>query len=130
MRKNGFTLVELLVSIALVALLGGIAVVSYQTFFSSSEETYYKTIESNIMLAASDYFSDHREELPVGDGHSNVLIKDLVSARYIDQIVDSKGQSCNDGVVYAYREDNKYKYEVCLYSCGNHISKGNHCSTN
>ena len=130
MKKNGFTLVELLVSIALVALLGGIAVISYQTFFSSAEETYYKTIESNIMLAASDYFTDHRDELPVGDGYSDVSINKLVSARYIEQVVDSNGKSCNNGTVYAYREDNKYKYEVCLYSCGNHISKGNHCSTN
>jgi prepilin-type N-terminal cleavage/methylation domain-containing protein len=66
MNRKGFTLVELLTAIVIIALLSGLGVISYQSFFKSAEERYYDVMESNIVLAGNDYFEDHREKLQIG----------------------------------------------------------------
>lgn len=121
MNKKGFTLVELLAVIIVMALLGGIGVFGYQVFFRTSEERYYDVIESNILLAGSDYFEDHRSELPIGVEYREVSLNDLISKNYIDPVKDTKGNLCSEGAVYAYREGSKVKYDVCL-TCGNYVS--------
>ena len=128
MNKKGFTLIELLAAIVLIALLGGIGIVSYRTIFKSSEERYYNAIESNMVLAGNDYFEDHRNELPVGSEYKEVTLTTLVNSKYMEEVKDTEGGVCTTGSVFAYRENNKYKYEACL-SCGEYESSGRFCNT-
>lgn len=129
MKRNGFTLIELLAVILIIAMLGGIGIISYRTVFSSAEERYYNSVENSILLAGNDYFEDHRDELPVGDEYRMVLLSTLIDTKYIDSITDTKGLHCSEGGVYAYRENNKFKYEVCLKNCGGYSSHGKYCTT-
>ena len=128
MNKKGFTLIELLAAIVIIALLGGIGIISYRTIFKTAEERYYSAIESNMMLAGNDYFEDHRSELPVGSEYKEVLLSTLVNSKYMEDVKDTKGNICTTGSVFAYRENNKYKYEACL-TCGEYESQGRFCNT-
>ena len=127
-NKKGFTLVEVLVVIVIIALLGGIGVVGYQTFFKTGEERYFDSVESNVLLAANDYFTDHRDQLPTGNEVIEIGLNDLVVDKYVEPIKDSQGNVCDltNAKIYAYRENNKYVYEMCL-KCGNYASKGKYC---
>ena len=124
--NRGFTLVELLTVIVLIAIVSGLAVFGYQRLFGNAEDHYYSALEKNIMLAGSDYYVDHRDKLPVADETREITLGDLVDSRYINPIMDSNGNSCDKGKVYAYRENNRYVYEVCL-ECDNYQSEGKKC---
>ncbi len=127
MKKKGFTLIELLVAIVIIALLSGLGIISYRTVFSTAEEKYYNAIESNILLSGSDYFEDHRNELPTGSDYSTVSLVELIGNKYIEEVVDTEGNLCSNGTVYAYRENSKIRYEVCL-ECGSYKSEGRYCN--
>ena len=126
MNKKGFTLIELLMVIVIISLLGGIAIVGVKVFLSRGEKDYYNILEENMLLAGNDYFSDHRDELPIGSYVNEVSLGELVENKYIEQVVDVTGKACNSGRVYAYKENNKYRYEVCL-ECDDYKSDGKFC---
>ena len=124
--KKGFTLIELLMVIVIISLISVIGVVSFNKFFSVGEKDYYDSLENNIKLAGSDYYIDHRSEFPNLGDISEISLGALVESNYIEPIVDSNGNSCTNGKVYAYKENGKYVYEVCLL-CDNYQSDGNYC---
>ena len=126
-HKNGFTLIEVLAVIVIIGIIGGVGIVAYRTFFKTSEERYYETIESSVLLAGNDYFTDHRGEIPTDNNYSEVSLASLIDAKYMEPIKDSSGNLCTEGMVYAYRDNNKVKYEVCLINCGEYSSKGKYC---
>ena len=128
MNKKGFTLVEVLVTIVIIGLLSGVGIISYQTFFKTGEQRHFEATESDVLLAGNDYFTDHRDELPSGNNISEVSLNDLIVAKYIEDVVDSKGNKCDseNNKVYVYRENNKYVYEVCI-ECGGFKSDGKYC---
>ena len=126
--RKGFTLVELLVSIVIISLLSGMGIIGYQSFFKTAEDRYFDALESSILLAGNDYFEDHRSELPVGNAYSEVSLASLVDAKYMEPITDTNGNECRNGSVFAYRENSKFKYEVCIVECGGYSSTGRYCS--
>ncbi len=126
MNKRGFTLIEILSALVIIALLSGMAIIGTSTFFKSAEERYYETVESNILLAGNDYFTDHRDMLPTENNYSEISLDELVADKYMEEVHDSEGNICTDGVVFAYRDNSKYHYEVCL-KCANYTSSGRKC---
>ena len=127
MNKRGFTLIEILAVLLIMAFIGGIGVIGFKSFSKTAEERYYETLESNILLAGNDYYTDHRGELPTESNYSEVTLANLIEAKYVEPIKDASGKYCTEGVVYAYRENNKYKYEACLINCGEYSSTGKYC---
>ena len=126
MNKKGFTLIEVLAVIVIIGILGGIAIIGVRSVVETGDEKYFNALESSILLAGQDYFTDHSDQLPTGNFYREVTLTDLVSNKYIEQPKDNKGNDCNNGSVYVYRENNKYAYEVCL-TCGEYESEGTHC---
>ena len=124
--KKGFTLIELLAVIAIIGVISTIGIISFNKIFSSSEEKYYDTLENSIKLAGSDYYIDHRDKLPNSNDTSEISLGDLVQSNYLEEVKDSNGNLCTDGKVYAYKEKDKYVYEVCLL-CDNYQSDGKYC---
>lgn len=58
-KKNGFTLVELLVTIALMLSLLGIAIVSFIKISDSRKQDAYKLVEDQIFTAAEQYLESN-----------------------------------------------------------------------
>ncbi len=96
MKKNGFTIVELLAVIVIIAVIGAIAVIGYQAFFDNGKASYYKSVESNILLSANDYFLDNRDKLPVTSNYKEVNINELVDKKYVENVLNSNGENVKE----------------------------------
>lgn len=58
-RKNGFTIVELVVVIAVIGILSGIAIVSYATSQQRAAKTSFDTNAQQVKLKLGEYFTDN-----------------------------------------------------------------------
>jgi len=131
MKNKGFTLIEMLVSFLILAVIGGIGIVSYNYIIGRVENNYYKTLESELLLAGNEYFNNHRGDKPI-EGYNKVDINTLIESNYIETLKDHDGNICQiseneESSVYIYSSNEGYKYEVCLI-CNGYQSSGNYCN--
>ena len=121
MNKKGFTLVELLGVIVVLAIIGLITMPIVNKTIKSSKEKAYKAQVKEIEKAAKDWSSDHIDEIPdweslcPGVGNPiNISVENLIDTGYIPE--DAKnpltGDSISGSVSISYDcEYNTYKYE-------------------
>lgn len=120
MKKNGFTLMELLIAISIVAILMAIGIVSYGTINKQSRDTRRKSDLEQIRSALEMYRADKGYYPNAGGGSfteiSSGLAADLVTGGYIAALpTDPKSGS----MIYEYQalnrsaDDNNY-YGYCL----------------
>ncbi len=125
MKKKGFTLVELLGVIVILAIVLSLAVVAYINSSEKIDVAYYKTVEESLLIPGGDYFNYNKGEQPgVFGDEKRVTIKELQDGGYIDDsVIDSEGNSCDleKSYVGAYKDSiDKTNYYVCL-TCGEYI---------
>jgi len=115
MKKNGFTLVELLTVLVILSILMMITIVGFTSYINRANQTYYKDLEETTKEAAMDFFSDHRNYYPKQAGDKREInIQDLISNKYLEQVVDDKKLPCSGKVTVQKLGNNKYDYKVCL----------------
>lgn len=99
---KGFTLVELLAVIIVLAIVGGIAVVGVNSALKTSEEQSYKTQINNIITASKNWTLENVEKLPKTSEESFELSLDELkkSGNLPNQdIIDSRNNTIMDGCV-------------------------------
>ena len=130
-RRNGFTLVELLATITILGILLGIAIPGVLGYISQGKETYYHSLEDNVLNAARDYLIDYRSLYPREIGSTASINGDeLINNKYIEAIDDEKGDKCSADVIIEKTDKDDYDYFVCL-KCGNNYSSSEEiCSMN
>lgn len=80
MNRRGFTLIELIVTIALLAILALISFVSINAVIKQSRTNDCKTLVNNIKMATSEYISDNRyRNLDI----NNFTAKKLIDGKYL-----------------------------------------------
>ena len=78
MNKKGYTLVELLAVIVIIALIGGIAVISYSSYQKSTAERVFETYMDNMHESMIMYLLNNTALVPKTTGvKPKVLLKDL-----------------------------------------------------
>ena len=116
--KKGFTMVEMLAVVIILALLVGIAVPAISSQLAKFRYNYYNSLETSVLSAGEEYFSDNRFSMPSEILYSNtVSISDLVSGGYISEVADYNGDVCdmdNSYVVVVRIGEGKYEYATCL----------------
>ena len=116
--SKGFTLIEMLISIAIIGILVTMVLVSANRLITSSNLEYYNTSEKMMILASKDYFADYRSYLPKEVGKdTRVLLSALVLEEYIDMIKDVNGNDCDDKKSYVEVEktsNSEYLYKAHL----------------
>lgn len=120
MNKKGFTLPEILITIAIVGTLSLIATVSILKIKDKFDKSYYETITSSLKVAAKDYGTDHRSSI-TKEG-IKIDITTFIKNGYISEIKDKNKEDCSGYVII---KKNRYTYDtdVCLI-CDNYESKG------
>lgn len=127
MKKNAFTLIELLAVIVILGAIMLIAVPSFQKYVFKTEDTYYKNLEKTLETAAIDYVSDHRNLLPNNVGSViSIQKEDLINGKYIEDIVDTKEKSCEAQALVQMLEKGKYEYIACI-NCENYVTNDKKC---
>ena len=118
MKKNGFTLVELLSVLVIVSIISTIAVISIKKLRGDFNNNYYSTISKNISLAAKDYSTDYRSKI-TKDG-IKIDITTFVQKGYIKDVKDLNKKDCT-GYAIIKRKGIGYDTKVCLI-CDNYKS--------
>ncbi len=127
-NKKGFSLVELLIVIAILGLLAGIIIPSVTKYLRNLKEEYNKSLTTEIISIAKNYYSENDDKLPKGNINTQGLQinKALVSASYLfnnnyikGEFKDSDGNSCiNNSYVVVEKNNNDYDYTACI-KCDN-----------
>lgn len=76
MNKKGFTLIELIVTISLLAMISLISFVSINKAIQKSKDNECENIKGSIKSAALIYFSNHRYDSNAGTVTGNKLLEE------------------------------------------------------
>lgn len=115
MNKKGFTLVELLAAITILAVIALITTTTVTNFLKNGKEDLYQKQLNNIKLAAKTWASDNKEKLKGTDCYS-LTLKQLQDSNYVDSNIanPSDGEKLDNEkiIVNITKEGKTYKYEI------------------
>ena len=128
MKDKGFTLVELLATMVILAILILVGTMTVSNIFENSKDNYYKSLENILSIAGNEYFNDNREDKPIDD-YNFVDMDTLVSHEYMEELktFDGKETCKSETGVFIYNDSETTGYEVCLV-CGDYKSGGDFCN--
>lgn len=116
MKKNGFTLIEILAVITIIGVVSLIAMPVVQKNINNSKEQAYNTQIDMIEKAARDWSSENLMYLPELDGDSiHITLYTLMSLGYIeDSLINPLTDKYFDTetVITITKDKNKYKYDI------------------
>ena len=111
-KQNGFTLIELIVTIALLAVVAAISFVSISKVLESSKDRNCESIISSIKTAANEYASDKRYNKDFIDSVKNYTVTIDAST-----LIDIDNNYLSSPIINPYTKDEvtaadiKIKYE-------------------
>lgn len=112
MNKKGFTIVELLVTITLLAIISTIAAISITSFINKNKENNYEILKNTILQASKEYVTDNR----YGNIDSSITAQYLLDNHYITSgLTDpktGKNIDLNSVVVTITYQNKNYTYEI------------------
>lgn len=120
MNKKGFSLVELLAVIVILAIVGGIAVVSYNAIINRTRIKSYKNYESSMKSSATMYIIDN--------GYKNkITLNELINSNKINEFNNpNSNNKCLDSYILVNKnneDSSDLTYKVCLI-CPEYKSEG------
>lgn len=123
-ERNGFTLVELLGVLVLLAVIGVITIPTISRIISNSKAKAIKAQEQTIMNAAKSWGADNVEQLPK-KGFVLVAIQDLISNNYIaDDTIDDIDNTTYSTMCVKIRANTKYStYDYDITDCTDNINE-------
>ena len=119
-NKKGFTLTEVLATLAILAIILAIAIPSFSKLGEKFEKEYYDNLEKTILASAKTYYKDHPKERPTGILYSSAIsLNGLKNNNYIKNAnVYKKGDECTGYVVVVNIGEGKYDYKTCMQCNG------------
>ena len=84
LNNKGFSFVELLAAVAILAILSSIAIVGVTNILNKSHKEYYNNERKNLILAAQAYVNENKSKLPKVVGKKEKIeAEDLKTANYL-----------------------------------------------
>lgn len=111
MKNKGFTLVELLSVILLLAIIATISTVSIFKYLDDSKKELTDVEKQSIISAAKNWSADNISSLPsIGSNDVyNLELVDLVDEGYLNEL-----SNYSNYYVKVYYSNNNYEYELIL----------------
>ena len=122
MNRKGFTLIELIVTIALLAVVSIISFVSITGIINDSKEKDCNNLVKSIKSATKDYISDNRytDELYMPDGRIKKEFNTSNISKYLngDLVNPYDNKTINDDIIIRveYNSDNTPKNILVCYN--------------
>lgn len=120
MRRNGFTLVELMAVITILVILSLIIVPIVDKNVKRSKDDMYSIQIENIRMGGMGYFSDNIDKRPREGTYCSISLDTLINEDYMsDDVVNPKnGLSFDNLFVQIFNNNGKYNYLVCPIESG------------
>lgn len=118
--NKGFTLVELLAVVVVIAILLGVSIAAVTRFIDRAREEEKSSQEKTLTMAAENYLQENRGMLPKSIGETSIIMASVLkSNKYItEDLKNSKKESCMaNSYVSVYKTKSKYVYKAYLL-CG------------
>lgn len=116
MKNRGFTLVEILAVITIIALLSLILIPSIDAIIKSSKEDTYEIQVDLILAGLENWAANNVFRLPSEeDASMTITLGELKKSGFVDvDVRNPKTDECfsNDLALKITKKNNKYKYEI------------------
>lgn len=138
LNKKGFTMIEILGAVAILAIVSGIAITSYTKYQEKVRQDAYEAMETSAFSAAQNYIQDKGLVVPVDPETKVIEVSTLVDSGYLNPLEDprTKGDLCHVGsTVTVSKTKNQgakleeYKYVVVI-KCNHYTSTREDASGN
>lgn len=137
LNNKGFSMVELLAAVALLAILSGIAISSYSRYQEDARKDAYAAMEKSAFAAAQSYVLDKGIIIPKTPDTKTIEVSTLVEQGYLKKLEDPrvKGSTCHTGSTVQVSkivsdknlDENKNKLDVYTFrviiKCKNYTSQ-------
>lgn len=111
-KQNGFTLVELIITISLMLLILVLAIINFNRVSKAKKEDSWKLVEKEIEDAAQEYFTNNEYlfEGLINGSNGNISVGKLVKEDYLNKVIDPvTGKSISKcAIVNVTKVKNKY----------------------
>ena len=126
MNKKGFTLVELLATIAIIGILMGISISAVSRYINKAKLETEDDMTETVKKTTISYLQENKNLVPKEDGsYTDIYVTELYNNNLLtEKLVNGNKEDCMDGSytrVTKISED-KYKYDVYLYCAGRLIT--------
>ena len=117
-KSSGFSLIELLVVVAILGVVAAIGTVSYSGYVSSTERKSAENLMRQVALGQTEYYSENGIYFSnYGCGATTATVahsKEIESGLLGDSksIIDSNKNKANAGYLICVKDDNNSKYIV------------------
>lgn len=88
--QKGFTLIELMIVVAIIGILAAIALPAYQDYTARSQMSEAMTLAGGARTAVSEYFTSEGE-LPDGNSTAGIADADEIFGKYVEEVSVSGG---------------------------------------
>ena len=124
--KKGFTLIEIIAVVVIIALLAGISIPVVSKYLSEGKNRYNKELVNEFSTIVKNYYAENPEKLPRGTNgkySDTVYLTELQAKNYLSQeLVDADGGSCHGSVGFVDFDGEKLNYYSCL-RCDNYSNE-------
>lgn len=118
-NQKGFTLTEILATIAILGVILAIAVPSYNSLSKKFEKAYYEKLEGSVLAAAKSYYKENAESRPAELLYSSVVtFSKLKENKNIDDIKGYKSVDDLKGRIIIVKKVEGYDYKMCYLEPG------------
>lgn len=113
MNKNGFTLVELLGVIVVLAIVFGLAVVGVSHVINTGKQSIYFSLEKTMESSSKNYIIDNYNEIISANFPINISLNKLIEKGYIDKYKLPDEGNCDKSYVRVSKSS-ELSYKTCL----------------
>lgn len=128
-KKNGFTLVEVLAVIGILAILAMLFIPNSIKLLKNNNLKIYKIKESQLINAAKDFVYDKKFIAPTIENPSYITITQLAEGSYLSKILDTtSGVECDAFVKVTLVGENDYEFYPCII-CEEYTTNNDFCTS-
>ena len=89
-KQQGFTLIELMIVVAIIGILAAIAIPAYQDYTIRAQVSEGLNLSGGAKAAVTEYFQD-RGTLPSDNDEAGLAAADQIKGKYVAQVTVSNG---------------------------------------
>ena len=100
MKRKGFTIVEVLAAVVIIAILSVVVVPNISGYIALSKDEYNKNVKKQMILSGKNYYSENQARLPRNISIKTmdyIAVQELATLKYINnEFIDADDNSCMD----------------------------------